>query len=88
MSLAIDCNRRGRAEKARRTRTATHSSKFEYVNSKADEFLKRAQPVVSVDTKKKELVGHFKSAGRAALYHVTLDPIVRRITIRGGHRIP
>ena len=40
------------------------NAQFEHINSKADEFLQRAQPVVSVDTKKKELVGDFKNAGR------------------------
>ena len=38
-------------------------AQFEHINAKADEFLQRAQPVVSVDTKKKELVGDFKDAG-------------------------
>ena len=37
---------------------------FEYINGKAQRFLKRGQPVISVDTKKKELVGDFKNAGR------------------------
>ena len=40
------------------------NAQFEHINSKTDEFLQRAQPVVSVDTKKKELVGDFKNAGR------------------------
>ena len=40
------------------------NAQFEYINSKADEFLQRGQPVVSVDTKKKELVGDFKNNGR------------------------
>ena len=37
---------------------------FEHINAKADDFLERGQPVVSVDTKKKELVGDFKNAGQ------------------------
>ena len=40
------------------------NAQFEHINSKADDFLQRAQPVVSVDTKKKELVGEFKNSGR------------------------
>ena len=40
------------------------NAQFEHINAKGDEFLQRAQPVVSVDTKKKELVGDFKNAGR------------------------
>jgi hypothetical protein len=35
-----------------------------YLNDRARSFLERRQPVISVDTKKKELVGEFKNAGR------------------------
>ena len=35
------------------------NAQFEHINAKADECLQHAQPVVSVDTKKKELVGDF-----------------------------
>ena len=37
---------------------------FEHINAKADDFLERGQPVASVDTKKKELVGDFKNGGQ------------------------
>lgn len=40
------------------------NAQFEYINRRVLAFQKRAQPVVSVDTKKKELVGEFKNAGR------------------------
>ena len=40
------------------------NAQFEHLNAKADDFLQRGQPVVSVDTKKKELVGDFKNDGR------------------------
>lgn len=40
------------------------NEQFEYINAKADEFMERGEPVVSVDTKKKELVGDFSNAGR------------------------
>ena len=39
-------------------------AQFEHINATAKNFLKRRQPVISVDTKKKELVGDFKNAGR------------------------
>src|SRR6202158_465641 len=39
-------------------------AQFQYINARAASFLKDGQPVVSVDTKKKELVGNFKNAGR------------------------
>lgn len=40
------------------------NAQFEHINATAEAFLRRKQPVISVDTKKKELVGHFKNGGR------------------------
>ena len=37
---------------------------FCYINDQVDLFLDKKQPVISVDTKKKELVGNFKNSGR------------------------
>jgi hypothetical protein len=52
----------------RKTREGNQSpdrdAQFEHINATAKAFMKRGQPVVSVDTKKKELVGDFKNAGR------------------------
>jgi hypothetical protein len=39
-------------------------AQFEHINATAKSFLERQQPVISVDTKKKELIGDFKNAGR------------------------
>jgi len=39
------------------------NAQFEYINRQVLAFQKRQQPVVSVDTKKKELVGEFKNPG-------------------------
>ncbi|MBE0548287.1 MAG: ISAzo13 family transposase [Rubrivivax sp.] len=39
-------------------------AQFEHIARRAREFQDRGQPVISVDTKKKELVGDFKNAGR------------------------
>lgn len=39
-------------------------AQFNYINEEVKRFLKRGQPVISVDTKKKELVGNFKNPGR------------------------
>jgi Rhodopirellula transposase DDE domain len=36
------------------------NAQFEYISKKAGSFLTNGQPVISVDTKKKELVGNFK----------------------------
>jgi hypothetical protein len=40
------------------------NAQFEYINTKATEFLKSGQPAISVDTKKKEQVGDYKNGGR------------------------
>lgn len=40
------------------------NAQFEYINKQARRFQKRGQPIISVDTKKKELVGDFKNPGR------------------------
>lgn len=40
------------------------NAQFEHINATAGDFMERAQPVISVDTKKKELVGDFKNGGR------------------------
>ncbi len=43
---------------------ADRNQQFEYINRKAQRYLKQGEPVISVDTKKKELVGDFKNSGR------------------------
>jgi hypothetical protein len=40
------------------------NEQFELINARVDAYHARAAPVISVDTKKKELVGDFKNAGR------------------------
>lgn len=37
---------------------------FQYINDQVKKYLRKGWPVISVDTKKKELVGQFKNAGR------------------------
>jgi hypothetical protein len=39
-------------------------AQFQYLNDQATAFLTADEPVISVDTKKKELVGNFKNNGR------------------------
>ena len=39
-------------------------SQFRYINEHVKKFSKKSMPVISVDTKKKELVGNFKNNGR------------------------
>lgn len=40
------------------------NAQFEHINSKAEQFKTASQPVISIDTKKKELIGNFKNNGR------------------------
>lgn len=40
------------------------NAQFEYIHERVLAFLKKRQPVISIDTKKKELVGEFKNGGQ------------------------
>lgn len=53
------------------------NAQFEYINHTVKAFQVAGQPVISVDTKKKELVGPFKNSGRA--YRPTGEPIPVRV---------
>jgi len=48
------------------------NAQFEYINAMVLAFQERGQPVISVDTKKKELVGAFKNGGRE--WHPRAEP--------------
>jgi hypothetical protein len=39
------------------------NAQFEHINAKAQDCIQRGVPVISVDTKKKELIGNFKNGG-------------------------
>jgi hypothetical protein len=43
---------------------ADRDAQFAYINRQVMDYQQRGQPVISVDTKKKELVGDFKNGGR------------------------
>jgi transposase len=47
-------------------------AQFRYLNKQVGVFMKAGQPVISVDTKKKELVGEFSNGGRE--FHPTGEP--------------
>jgi transposase len=47
-------------------------AQFEFINKKAKEFLENDEPVISVDTKKKENIGNFKNPGQE--YRKKKDP--------------
>lgn len=46
------------------TRHPDRDKQFAYINTQAKRQLRKGEPVISVDTKKKELVGRFKNGGR------------------------
>lgn len=39
-------------------------AQFEYINARAKQFMSENEPVISVDCKKKELIGNYKNAGQ------------------------
>lgn len=57
---SLQANRKTREGKGHPDRNA----QFQYISQQVQRVQKRGQPVVSVDTKKKELVGDFKNAGQ------------------------
>jgi len=60
MHYSLQANRKTKEGSAHPDRNA----QFEYINERTKAFQARGQPVISVDTKKKELVGEFKNGGR------------------------
>ena len=57
-----------RLQANRKTREGSNNpdrdAQFHYINDRVKESLAAGEPAISVDTKKKELVGDFKNAGR------------------------
>ena len=53
----------GNAKTIEGTQHPDRNAQFEYINAQAKAFQRRGQPVISVDTKKKELVGNYKNGG-------------------------
>jgi hypothetical protein len=53
------------------------NAQFEHINAQAKAFQERGQPVISVDTKKKELVGEFKNGGLE--WQPKGDPVPARV---------
>ncbi len=71
-------------------------AQFQYINTQAVAFLAAHEPVISVDTKKKELVGNFKNNGRewhrkgapeAVNVHDFIDPKLSRAVPYGVYDI-
>ena len=60
LGYSLQANRKAREGTSHPDRDA----QFRYINDQVRRFQKGGRPVISVDTKKKELVGDFKNAGR------------------------
>jgi hypothetical protein len=60
LDYSLQANRKTREGSGHVDRNA----QFQYLNDQATAFLKANEPVISVDTKKKELVGNYKNNGR------------------------
>jgi hypothetical protein len=63
---AMDYSLQANQKKLEGSQHADRNQQFEYINRKAQRYLKQGEPVISVDTKKKELVGDFKNPARMA----------------------
>src|SRR5512132_2529499 len=60
LGYSLQANRKTREGSSHADRDA----QFEHINRQVCAFQEQGQPVVSVDTKKKELIGDFKNAGQ------------------------
>jgi transposase len=60
LGYSLQANRKTKEGKEHPDRNA----QFEHINRKVQAFQRRGQPVISVDTKKKELVGNYKNPGQ------------------------
>jgi len=60
----LDYSLQGNRKTKEGTRHPDRNAQFEYINRQVSAAMGRRQPVISVDTKKKELVGDFKNGGR------------------------
>ena len=61
---ALDYSLQANQKRLEGSQHADRDAQFQHINRKAQRYLKKNEPVISVDTKKKELVGDFKNGGR------------------------
>jgi len=61
MGYSLKCNRKVLVPKSAPER----DQQFHIIRDKREEFESEGEPIISVDTKKKELIGNFKNAGRS-----------------------
>jgi hypothetical protein len=92
MGYSLQANRKTREGDQHIDRDA----QFQYINTQAKAFLAANEPVISVDTKKKELVGNFKNNGREwrpkgrpepVNVHDFIDPKLKRAVPYGVYDI-
>ena len=92
LGYSLQANRKTREGSGHLDRDA----QFQYLNDQATAFLAAHEPVISVDTKKKELVGNFKNNGRewhpkvtpeAVKVHDFIDPKLGRAVPYGVYDI-
>ena len=50
------------------TKHPDRNAQFEFINARAETFLAAHEPVISVDTNKKEFIGDYKNGGRASRF--------------------
>ena len=61
--LRLGFSRQGNRKAEEGSKHPDRDTQFEYINGKVVGAQQRGQPVISVDTKKKELIGNFKNGG-------------------------
>jgi len=92
LGYSLQANRKSREGSQHMDRNA----QFQYLNDQATAFLAASQPVISVDTKKKELVGNYKNNGQewrpkagpeAVNVHDFIDPKLGRAVPYGVYDI-
>ena len=92
MNYSLQANRKTKEGNQHIDRDA----QFEYINTQAQAFLTAREPVISVDTKKKELIGAFKNNGRELRpkgrpehvnVHDFIDPKLKRAVPYGVYDI-
>ena len=80
MKYSLQANRKTKEGSSHPDRNA----QFEHINQQATLFLQQRQPAISVDTKKKELIGDFKNGGQEWQPKGQPEPVrVHDFAIRG-----
>ena len=78
------------------TNHVDRDAQFEYINEQANAFLAARQPVISVDTKRQEIIGNFKNGGKewhpkntpeTVKVHDFIDPKLKRAVPYGVYDI-